>query len=491
MTTFFSWLPACGPARLVLFLTVFLTCSAQAQTPTFTAAATYPTGVNSKPLGLAVGDVNGDAQPDLLVAKWTSDAVGVLLGNGNGTFQALATYSSGYLSYPRNLVAADINGDGHLDIVTANSGSNSIGLLLGNGTGTFPTVINYPAGGYGQPWDVTVADVNGDGRPDLLATNSATSQLAVLLNTAAGMQAAATYSTGIGTYPTGLAVRDVNADGRPDVLTTDFNGSSTSAILLLGNGNGTFQAAVALPTGSNSRPVQLAVGDVNTDGLPDVLTANFNSSTASVLLGNGNGTFQAPNTYSTGNNSNAQVIALADMNGDMKLDLVTANSGGNSAGVLLGNGNGTFQPAVTSPTGPGGFPVGLAVADFNGDSKLDIAIANNTGNSVAVLLNTTTYLATRTTLPGTTATLHPNPTGAVTFLSVAGLPATVAQVQATLFDATGRAVGQQQLAAAQGTARAEVPTAGLAAGLYVLRLTAYGAQGQPVGSLPAQRLSVR
>ena len=491
MTAFLAWLPARRPTPLALALVALLTCSARAQTPTFAAVATYPTGAVGNPFGLAVGDVNGDGQPDLLVATAISDAVGVLLGTGNGTFQAITMYSSGSSSSPRNLKVADINGDGFPDLVTANSGNNSISLLLGNGTGTFPSVTTYPMGYNSQPWDVAVADVNGDGRLDILTTYSITSQVAVLLNTSSGIQAAAPYSTGSGTVPTGIVVRDVNADGKLDVLTGNYAAGSTTAILLLGNGNGTFQPAIALAAGSGTNPIQLAVGDVNNDGKPDVLTANFNSSTASVLLGNGNGTFQTPVIYSTGTGSNAQVIALGDINGDTKLDLVTANSNSNSVGVLLGNGNGTFQAAAASPTGSGGFPVGLVVADLNGDGKLDMATANNVGKSVAVLLNTTTPLAARATLPGTTATLHPNPASTSTALNLAGLPATVAQVQATLFDATGRAVGQQQLAAAQGTARADVPTAGLAAGFYVLRLTAYGAQGQPVGSLPVQRLSVR
>ncbi|RZK88680.1 MAG: VCBS repeat-containing protein, partial [Hymenobacter sp.] len=290
---------------------------------------------SSHPFGLAVGDVNGDGKPDLLVAKANSDAVGVLLGAGNGTFQAIATYASGSSSYPRNLKVADVNGDGYPDLVTANSGSNSIGLLLGNGTGAFPSVSTYPTGTNSQPWDVAVADVNGDGRLDMLATNITTSQVAVLLNTGSGIQAAATYSTGNGTNPTGIAVRDVNADGKLDVLTANYALGSTTAILLLGNGNGTFQPAVALATGSSSSPIQLAVGDVNSDGKPDVLTANYNSSTASVLLGTGNGTFQPPVIYSTGSGSNAQVIALGDMNGDTRLDLVAANSNSNSVGVLL------------------------------------------------------------------------------------------------------------------------------------------------------------
>jgi hypothetical protein len=180
---------------------------------------------------------------------------------------------------------------------------------------------------------------------------------------------------------------------------------------------------------------------------------------------------------------------VGDINGDHWPDIVTGNAS-DTISLLLGSATGTFQLPVLVNMPPGSGPIGVALRDVNNDGRLDIITANYQAGTIGVLLNATP-LAARATLPGTTATLHPNPASTSAALSLAGLPAAVAQVQATLIDATGRAVGQQQLAAAQGTARAEVPTAGLAAGLYVLRLTACDALGQPLGSLPAQRLSVR
>lgn len=180
---------------------------------------------------------------------------------------------------------------------------------------------------------------------------------------------------------------------------------------------------------------------------------------------------------------------MGDINGDGKPDLVTANRLSDTYSILLGTGVGLFQPATIHSVSAGSYPTSVALSDINSDGRLDIVLANYPTSNISVLLNTTP-LAARATLPGTSATLHPNPASTATTLNVAGLPATVAQVQATLLDAIGCTVGQQ-LAAAQGTARTEVPTSGLAAGLYVLRLTAYDALGQPAGSLPEQRLSVR
>lgn len=475
---------------LVSLLT--LAGTARGQAPTFALVTTASNPYFANPFCMVVADVNADNKPDLVFANYNGvngQMAGVLLGTGTGSFGTLATYTTGPASYPYSIAVADVNGDSNPDLLTANYFNSTVGVLVGNGSGTFYSLATYPAGntiGSGSlfPRGIAVADVNGDNKPDLLVVNSSGSAGAgVLLGNGNGtFQPVTTYATG-GNQPRSIVVADVNSDGNPDLLLGNY--SSNNVSVLLGTGTGSFGVAITYSTGAGSGPFGIAVADVNGDGKPDLLTANHDNGTVGLLLGTSTGSFGAVTTYSTGAGSLPYTVSVGDINGDGKRDLVTANFGSSTAGVFLGNGTGSFGAMLTYSINN---PTSIAIADVNGDSRPDLC--TTTSGGVSVLLNTTP-LATRATLPGTTATLHPNPASTGAALHLAGLPAAVAQVQATLFDATGRAVGQQQLAAAQGAARADVPTAGLAAGLYVLRLLAYGAQGQPVGSLPAQRLSVR
>jgi hypothetical protein len=176
-----------------------------------------------------------------------------------------------------------------------------------------------------------------------------------------------------------VAVADVNGDGKADLLVTN-QGSNTVSVLL-GNGNGSFKAAKNFAVGT--APLGVAAGDVNGDGILDLVVANDGSGNVSVLLGNGNGTFGAAKTYKAGTGPSA--LSLADVNGDGRLDLVVANNGSNTMSVLLGNGNRTFAAAQNFATGTG--PAALAVADANGDGRPDLIVANQGSNTAGVLLN--------------------------------------------------------------------------------------------------------
>jgi hypothetical protein len=184
--------------------------------------------------------------------------------------------------------------------------------------------------------------------------------------------------------PVSVTVADVNGDGHPDLITVNEI-QYGCACVFLGNGDGTFQSAVNFGVGHD--PDSVAVADVNGDGRPDLVVANYSSNTASVLLGNGDGTFKAAQNFAVGNNP--FFVAMADVNGDGRPDLVTANYGSNSVSVLLGNGNGTFQAAQNFAAGSG--PLSVAVADLNGDGIPDLVAANegthtSSSNAVSVLL---------------------------------------------------------------------------------------------------------
>ena len=462
-----------------------------AQTAAFAPVALYATGANSAPGSLNVADVNGDSKPDLLLVNAGTNTVGVLLGNGNGTFQAMVAYSTGSGSSPFGLAVADVNADGKPDLLTANNGTNTVGVLLGKGDGTFQTVVAYLTGSNSFPYNLAVADVNGDGKPDLLLVNAGSSTsgaVGVLLGNGNGtFQAVVAYPTGSSSSPWAVAVADVNGDGKPDLLVA--NKGTNSVGVLLGKGDGTFRAVVAYPLGTDSTPLGIAVADVNGDGRPDLLTANNGTSTAGVLLGKGDGTFQAAAFYSAGTASNPFGIAVADVNADGKPDLLTANGGSNTVGVLLGKGDGTFQTVVAFSTGSNSFPQSIAAADVNGDGQFDLLTANYKTDAVGVLLSTRP-LPTRAALPGTSTALYPNPAHTSATLSATGLPAAARTVQAVLCSPLGQVVRRLTVPATLGAAQASVPTAGLAAGLYLLQLSALDAQGAMLGTLPTQRLSV-
>ena len=415
--------------------------------------------------------MNGDGKPDIVVANDCADSscdtggsVGVLLGNGDGTFQTAVTYGTGSGAF--SVAIADVNGDGNPDLLVANScedstcTSGAVSVLLGNGDGTFQTAVPYGSGGLGA-LAVAVADVNGDGKPDIVVANDCadstcvSGSVGVLLGNGDGtFQTAVSYGSGGPSFS--VAIADVNGDGKPDLLVALWSCTISDSCddgggvgVLLGNGDGTFQTVVAYGSGG-LEALAVAVADVNGDGKPDVVVANqftsnsnYETGALGVLLGNGDGTFQTALSYRSGG-YDARGVAVGDVNGDGKPDIVVANGcaedlcvGNGTWGLLLGNGDGTFQTAVSYGSG-GSSDIWVAVADVNGDGKPDVlatnvCISNNNCNNgvVGVVINnsigaTTTALVSSAN-PSTfgqavtfTATVasegfKATPTGSVTF----------------------------------------------------------------------------
>ena len=331
-----------------------------------------------QPHSFTVADLNGDGRLDLITANATRGHAGVLIGNGDGTFQTAVTYFAG--DNPLSITTADLNRDGKLDLITANRGSNSDSVLIGNGDGTFQTPVFYTVGT--SPSSVTVGDLNGDGKLDLSTANSGSNNASVLIGNGDGtFQTAVNY--GVGTSPFSVTAGDLNADGKLDLITA--NSASNNASVLIGNGDGTFQTAVNYGVGTT--PNSVTAGDLNGDGKLDLMIANSGSNSASVLIGNGDGTFQTAVNYTVG--ISPSWVTVADLNGDGKLDLITANINlanpiSSDISVLIGNGDGTFQIRVNYNVGHN--PQSVAAADLNGDGKLDLITANPLSSSVTVLL---------------------------------------------------------------------------------------------------------
>ena len=316
---------------------------------TFATQTTFPTGAG--PVWIATGSFRTDANNqniDLAIANETANTISILLGNGDGTFQAKTDIAAG--NGPVSVLAKnfhDLNGLGALDLAVANHDDDTILIYQGNGDGTFqaPGVIQLPAG-YG-PAALSTADFNGDGHSDLVVADE---------------------------------------------------GNDTVSVFL-GNGDGTFGARTDYATGTS--PVWVSTGDFNGDSVLDLAVANKGSNTVSILLGNantatsgatavGNGTFGAQVPYPAGTSPTS--IAVADFNIDGLPDLAVTSMGDNAISLLLNLGGGTFGPNFELPVGTS--PVSIVTADFNGDGRPDVAATNNGSDDVSVILNSSNFSPT-------------------------------------------------------------------------------------------------
>ncbi len=247
--------------------------------------------------------------------------------------------------------------------------------------------MTYSTGNGSAPIAVAAAGVNGDSKPDIIVANQNTNKVGVLLNTGNGtFNTQVTYSTGGSSSPSYVAAADVNGDSHLDIIVSNYGSNNVG--VLLNTGNGTFASQVTHSTGSSSAPSSVAIADVNGDSKLDIIVSNYNLNNVGVLLNTGSGTFANQLTYLTGSSSYS--VAATDVNGDSYPDIIVANLALDNVGVLLNTGTGTFATQTTYSTSSGSSPSSVAVADVNGDSHPDIIIANSGLSNVGVLLNTGT-----------------------------------------------------------------------------------------------------
>jgi uncharacterized protein YuzE len=335
---------------------------------TLQLAGAYAVGPN--PAAVAAADFNGDGKLDLAVVNSGpnnagANAVSILLGNGDGTFQPQMLFPVG--SYPISEAVADFNGDGFLDLAVSNLDSGTVSILLGNGDGTFQPAANYPAGGAGP---VAAGDFNGDGKPDLAV--GVDSSLVILLNNGNAVFHAG-FHADLGPYVDGIAVADFNGDGKLDLAATVYH--SNKVAVLLGNGDGTFQTPVDYSVGM--QPNSIAVADMNGDGFADLVVADYRRP-GSILLGKGDGTFQ-PSTTLPMPQQCLQVTTAAFQHQGIQ-DVVALGAG--VVWIVFNNGHAAFQaPQHFDVAGAPSVP---AVGDFNGDGNPDLAIAG--AAEVSILL---------------------------------------------------------------------------------------------------------
>jgi hypothetical protein len=339
-----------------------------------------PTG--NQPNGIATCDFNQDGNMDMAIADRSDNALLILQGNGNGTFTVLPNSPATGVK-PSSVIAVDLNKDNHCDLVATNASDGTVSVFLGNGDGTFGGASLLTVSK--RPVSAVAADFNKDGNLDLAVVNQNDLTVSILLGNGNGtFQLQKKFFTGAGTNPSWIAAADFG-NGKIDLAVSD---SATGAVsVLLGAGDGTFSNPVAYPTGAT--PSSVAIGDFNGDGKLDLAVTNNVGNTVSILLGNGNGLFQSHVDFPTA--KGPFYVTAVDLNSDGKLDLAigASGSGSNRVSILLGNGDGTFQPHVDHSTAflVGGLSEQLAVADFNNDGAPDIAAADQFANSVSLFMN--------------------------------------------------------------------------------------------------------
>lgn len=336
-------------------------------------------GLRNDNTTIATGDVNMDGNLDVAITARLNNQVSVLRGNGNGTFMTRVDYACA--QNPLGVALGDLNGDGHLDLVTAQApaGGGSVGVRLGSATGTFGDRVDVNSGmGTGS---VALGDINMDGDLDAVVANIGAQTLAVLLgNGSGGLGAPTNYPAG--TAPGEVRLANLNADGFLDAVVVNAGDDTVS--IYLGQNGGTFASRVSFASGV--MPSALDIGDVDGDADQDiVVTHGGNPSTVRILLGDGAGAFLPQPSLSTAQFSYG--IRIADMDADGRADLVTSGAAMGVVALHRGLPGGGFAAAQTFDVGSDSGPTYLAVANFNADPRPDVLVLLSSSNTAAFLAN--------------------------------------------------------------------------------------------------------
>ncbi|MER7950616.1 FG-GAP-like repeat-containing protein [Streptomyces sp. NPDC096079] len=377
---------------------------------------------------VAIGDLDDDGTPDLVTGIRT-EGIGVFLGTGGGTFGAVTKYAAPRTSsslFLHSAVIRDVDGDGDQDVVSQDARGNVALVWLGDGSGALgagtalqlnptpgcdttgdnPCVARFPT-------DVSVGDFDEDGKPDLATSNTNTHNVSVVRGNGDGTFGAATqHALGAGTGPQGIAAADLDGDGHQDLVTANTANGTLS--VLAGDGTGGFGTASSVPAGV-TLPSELKLADVDEDGALDAVLVAPGPGSVAVLLGDGAGGFGTASVLSAG--ANLTSVSVSDLNGDGHVDLVAAGSESSQVVVLEGDGTGAFGEPLAFGLNGGSNPQAIAVADLDGDGRPDVVTANS--NSLAAFVKDASVLLNATNRTPTAADESYGKVGADTPLTVA------------------------------------------------------------------------
>ena len=399
---------------------------------TFGSMMTYSTGINSHPYSVDLGDMNGDGRLDIVCINTYTNNIGILLGNGDGTFAAimdsaglsdftphsvalgdinndyrldivvgddqgtvivLMNYNNRtFTSWTRlrvgrslySVVVADFNNDNNLDITATNPLQNNVCVFLGYGNGTFTSQTIYPIDHGAQPYSLIVADLNNDQRSDLTVTAPNTAEVIIFYGSGNGsFTLARRYSTGFGSKPWGIAVAHFGDKKRSEIVVI-LSGTHEVAVLTEYTA-AEFAKEIVYSTGATPQPYSVVAGDFTHDNTSDVVVANSGTGDLHVLVGSGNGTFDREVVYGMGTDSQPRQVITCDIDQDEQLDVVSVDSRLNSVTVMMGQSDGTFAEKTMYSTGNSSHPYAVVSSDLDSNGRLDLVVANEGTDSVSVL----------------------------------------------------------------------------------------------------------
>lgn len=442
----------------------------------FASKVDFATG--AYPRHVSMGDIDGDGKSDMVVVNYNDSSISVYRNTGSAgvvSFAPRINYPA--RSGPFNATIADLNGDGKPEVIVSCYGNSRV-LIYRNystvGSVVLASQFSYMLNQYANPISVSVRDLNGDGKPEIVTVNNNGYNVSVFKNnsTSSGISFGARYDFAVGNWPHLGSISDLNNDGKPEIIAPNYNDNTISVLKNTSTATTiSFAAKVSYASGAN--PFHVAAGDLNADGKPEILVANSNSASVSVFenISNDTAIILSPKVdYATG--SSPVYVSVANLDGDGKPDVAVANFSSGTVSVFKNTSNGTIALASKVDYATGSLPRTVVAGDLDGDGKPEMATVNSGSNTLSIfrnLLSDSAFIMSRLITAGISDadndlfTVYPNPASQFTLVKH---PVTNNNAHVQLVDVTGRLV--RTIIAGKNAVQTKVVVQGLVPGVYKL-----------------------